>query len=117
MSKKDKKEKDVALPEFKGVRPKETEAIAHTVLTLSDEDAVLMFSRVKRYETSKIALRLNVSVRYKLAWLKSQIYDDLRLRVGIDGLGRMELTDIAKSRLAVQDDKTRLDKFRELFRR
>jgi len=83
------------------------------------EETMKLFSQLTEFDIEEILFAMDIYNTYKYKFLKTYIYDKLRLNVSLERAGRTEIKEIAKTpftEYGSESEKSRLQKLRDLFR-
>ncbi|MCS7106206.1 MAG: hypothetical protein NZ942_02740 [Candidatus Aenigmarchaeota archaeon] len=89
------------------------EAIAKAVEALGNDDRIMLFSDLEKYEIPRLSVYYIISDRYGISWLKTYCDNELKLRVSNSRLGRKEIVSIASSKTTPEKPKSFLKKKEE----
>jgi hypothetical protein len=89
------------------------------LLGTTDKQTLKLMSQLTEYDIEEILYALDIHNTYGYEFLNTYVYDKLGLNVSLARAGRTEIKEIAKTpfqEYGSENEKTRLQKLRDLFR-
>jgi len=81
------------------------------------EEVIKLFSQLDEYDVQDLLFSLDVYNTYKYNFLKTYVYDKLRLNVSLERAGRIELKEVLKTPFLQENEsqRSRIQRLKDLF--